>query len=39
MVKTKEEDGSPVSWFKVDDYFYYAKGVATAMGKILHTVK
>jgi hypothetical protein len=39
LVKKKEEDGSPVSWFKVDDYFYYAKGVATAMGKILHAVK
>jgi len=39
LVKTKEEDGSPVSWFKVDDYFYYAKGVATAMGKILHAVE
>ncbi|NVM57544.1 MAG: DUF2333 family protein, partial [Desulfobacterales bacterium] len=35
LVKTKEEDGAPVSWFKVDDYFYYAKGVGMAMGKIL----
>jgi len=39
LVKKKEEDGSEVSWFKVDDYFYYAKGVATAMGKILHAVE
>jgi hypothetical protein len=39
LVKTKEEDGSPVSWFKVDDYFYYAKGVAKAMSKILHAVE
>ena len=39
LVKAKEEDGSPVSWFKVDDYFYYAKGVATATGKILHAVR
>jgi hypothetical protein len=39
LVKVKEEDGSPVSWFKVDDYLYYAKGVATAMGPILHAVE
>lgn len=39
LVKTSEEDGTPVSWFKVDDYFYYAKGVAKAMGKILHAVE
>jgi len=39
LVKTDEEDGSPVSWSKVDDYFYYAKGVAMAMGKILHAVE
>jgi hypothetical protein len=39
LVKAKEEGGSTVSWFKVDDYVYYAKGVATATGKILHAVK
>jgi hypothetical protein len=39
LVKEKEEGGSAVSWFRVDDYFYYAKGVAKAMGKILHAVK
>jgi len=39
LVRTKEEDGSPVSWFKVDDYFYYAKGVAKALGEILHAVR
>jgi hypothetical protein len=39
LVKSKEEDGSPVSWFKVDDYFYYAKGVAKALNKILHAVE
>lgn len=39
LVKTKEEDGSPVSWFKVDDYFYYAKGVAKAISEILHAVE
>jgi hypothetical protein len=39
LVKTKEEGGSLVSWFDVDDYFYYAKGVAKATGKILHAVE
>jgi hypothetical protein len=39
LVKKEEDDGSPVSWFKVDDYFYYSKGVAIAMGKILHAVR
>ncbi len=39
LVRTREEDGSPVSWFKVDDYFYYAKGVARAMGEILQAAR
>jgi hypothetical protein len=39
LVKTDEDDGAPVSWFKVDDYFYYSKGMAIAMGKILHAVR
>jgi hypothetical protein len=39
LVKKEEEDGSHVSWFRVDDYFYYSKGVAIAMGKILHAVR
>jgi len=38
LVKQHEDDGSPVSWFKADDYFYYAKGVGKAMAKILHAV-
>jgi len=38
LVKTKEDDGSPVSFFKADDYFYYAKGVASALGIILEGV-
>ena len=38
LVKTKEDDGSPVSFFKADDYFYYAKGVASALGTILEGV-
>jgi hypothetical protein len=39
LVKIEEEGGSLVSWFDVDDYFYYAKGVAKATGKILHAVE
>jgi hypothetical protein len=39
LVKDKEEDGSEVKWSKVDDYLYYAKGVATAMGPMLHAVQ
>jgi hypothetical protein len=38
LVKTREDDGSEVSWFKADDYFYYAQGVATAMQSILQAV-
>ena len=38
LVKQKEKDGSPVSYFKADDYFYYAKGVASAMATILEAV-
>ncbi len=39
LVKTKEDDGSPVSFFKADDYFYYAQGIASAMGTILEAVQ
>jgi len=35
LVKTHETDGSEVSFFKTDNYLYYAKGVATAMHTIL----
>jgi len=38
LIKTKEDDGTDVSWFKADDYFYYAKGVAHAMHSILEAV-
>jgi CBS domain-containing protein len=38
LVKTKEDDGSSVSFFKADNYFFYAKGVASAMGTILEGV-
>jgi hypothetical protein len=35
LIKVEEEDGSPVSFSKADDYFYYSKGVASAMYTIL----
>jgi hypothetical protein len=38
LIKTKESNGDPVSWFRVDDYFYYAKGVASALETILEAV-
>jgi hypothetical protein len=38
LVKTKEDDGSPVSFFKADDYFYYAQGIASAMHTILEAI-
>lgn len=39
LIKKKEEDGSPVSFFKSDDYFFYAKGVASAMHTILVAIQ
>ncbi len=38
LVKAKEDDGSEVSWFRADDYFFYAQGVAYAMQTILQAV-
>lgn len=38
LVKTHEVDGSKVSHFMADDYFYYAKGVASALHTILQAV-
>jgi hypothetical protein len=39
LLKSKEEDGSKVSFFKVDDYFYYSKGVVESMLTILEAVR
>ena len=39
LIKMTEDDGSPVSTFKADDYFYYAKGVASAMLTILKAIE
>jgi hypothetical protein len=38
LVKTHEQQEQPVSFFKADDYFFYAKGVASAMYTILEAV-
>ncbi len=38
LVKAKEKNGKPVSAFAADDYFYYAKGVASAILPVLEAV-
>jgi Uncharacterized protein conserved in bacteria (DUF2333) len=38
LAKYQEEDGRDVSFFKADNYFFYAKGVASAMHTILEAV-
>jgi len=38
LVKTYEDDGSPVSHFKSDDYFFYTQGVASAMATMLEGI-
>jgi hypothetical protein len=38
LVKAKEAGQTPVSFFMADDYFYYAKGVVSAMGTILEAI-
>jgi len=39
LVKFKEDDGSEVSFFKADDYFFYAQGVASALHTILKGIE
>ncbi len=39
LVKEEEADGSRVSAFKADNYFFYAKGVASAMVNILEAIQ
>jgi hypothetical protein len=38
LVKKEEKDGSEVSFFASDDYFFYTQGVASAMHTILEAV-
>ncbi len=39
LVKDHEKDGTPVSWFKADDYFYYSQGAAYLIHEILKVVE
>lgn len=39
LVKDNEADGAAISWFKVDDYFYFSQGVALGMAEMLEAVK
>lgn len=38
LVKQKNEDGTDISLFKADDYFFYAKGVASTMVTLLEAI-
>jgi len=38
LIKDVEADGQTVSWFMVDDYFYYSQGIALAMSEMLEAV-
>jgi hypothetical protein len=38
LIKDTEADGQPVSWFMVDDYFYYSQGIALSMAEMLEAV-
>ena len=39
LVKLTEEDGDPIGYFKADDYFFYAKGVAHTLLGLLEAVE
>jgi hypothetical protein len=39
LIMANHVDGTPVSWFEVDDYFYYAKGVAHVLFEIFKVVR
>lgn len=38
LTKTRENDGSPISYWDVDDYFYYSYGAITAALRIMEAV-
>ncbi len=38
LIKDTEADGGAISWFMVDDYFYYSQGIAMAMAEMLEAV-
>jgi hypothetical protein len=39
LIMANHMDGTPVSWFEVDDYFYYAKGVAHVLFEIFKVIR
>jgi len=39
LIKDTEADGSKVSWWVVDDYFYFSQGIALGMSQMLEAVK
>ena len=39
LTKQMEDDGSPVSWWRVDDYFYRAYGAMSATLTIFRAIK
>jgi len=39
LSKDKEADGSAISWFVVDDYFYFSQGIALGMSQMLEAVQ
>ncbi len=39
LIKDTEADGSLVSWWVVDDYFYFSQGLALGMSHMLEAVK
>lgn len=38
LIKTRENDGSPVSYFRTDDYYYFSKGAAYAIFRLIAVV-
>ena len=38
LIKDTEADGQSISWFMVDDYFFYSQGIALAMSEMLEAV-
>jgi hypothetical protein len=38
LIKDTEADGQAISWFMVDDYFYYSQGIALGMAGMLEAV-
>lgn len=39
LIKDAEANGTPVSWFVCDDYFFFSQGVAIGMATVLEAVK